>query len=85
MKLLIGRGELGRVDAIFGNLWRAGGSGRRPGFYVPQAKMLEGLLDDLLVLYEAYYSYGTRALWTYKRIHLVNLFYQTCPAFSELL
>jgi hypothetical protein len=32
--------------------------------------MLEGLLDDLLVLYEAYSSHATRALWTYKRIHL---------------
>jgi hypothetical protein len=35
-----------------------------------QAKMLEDLLDDLLVLYEAYHSHGTRALWPRKMIHL---------------
>ena len=39
-------------------------------FYLPQAKMLEDLLDDLLVLYETYHAHGTRALRTYKRIHL---------------
>ena len=52
MKPLIGIGELGdgRFDVIFGNLWRADGCGWRPGFYVPQVKMLEDLLGDLLVL-----------------------------------
>ena len=35
------------VNAIFGNLWRPGGFGWRPGFYVPQAKMLEDFLYKL--------------------------------------
>ena len=72
IKPLIGRGELGegRVDAIFGNLWWAGGFGRRPGFYFPQAKMLEDLLDDLLVLYDAYDLHRAGAFRICKRIHL---------------
>lgn len=58
------------VNAVFSCLRRPCGFGRRPGFPIPQYKMFEDLIYDLLILYHAYDLHGSRTFRVGEGINL---------------
>ena len=82
METLFGQGNL-RIGLVYFKLSRRRvGPGREPGFGKPQAKVLENLRDDLLILYKADDVHGPLAFGTGEGVDFVDFLDKPGPVFS---
>jgi hypothetical protein len=82
MERLFGHGNLRIAVVYFKVSRRRIGPGREPGFDKPQAKVLENLRDDLLILYKADDAHGLLAFGTGEGVDFVDFLDKPGPVLS---